>query len=169
MKLTDYLLAEIEAEAGRTTRALTNYPDGKHEWKPHEKSLTMGYIAQMVATIPSWAAMAVTQDELDLQPPGGSKYQMPPMLTSAALLEGHEKALQSARQALSGTTDEFLMTPWKLLVNTQVVMQQPRHEVIRDTINHMIHHRGQLTVYYRLAGATVPALYGPSADDKRFT
>jgi uncharacterized damage-inducible protein DinB len=168
MKLTEYLLAEIEAEATRSVRALEYYPAGKHDWKPHEKSLTMGYIAQMVAMIPSWAAMAVTQDELDLQPPGGARHQMPPMQTSAALLEGHEKALASARQALQGTTDEFLMTPWKLLVNTKVVMQQPRHEVIRDTINHMVHHRGQLTVYYRLAGAPVPALYGPSADDKRF-
>lgn len=169
MKLTDYLLAEIDAEAARSVRALQNYPDGRHDWKPHEKSLTMGYLAQMVAMIPSWAAMAITQDSMDLQPPGGSKYQMAPMQTSAALLDGHEKAVASAREALKGTTDEFLMTPWKLLVNTQVVMEQPRHEVIRDLVHHMIHHRGQLTVYYRLAGARVPALYGPSADDKRFT
>jgi uncharacterized damage-inducible protein DinB len=169
MRMTELFLDELERECERSKRALEQVPEGKHDWKPHDKSMVFGYIAEMVARIPSWVAMAVTEDELDLQPPGGPKYTMEPLNTSAELLRELEKCADQARIALKGTTDEFLGTPWRLLVAGQVVMESPRHVVISDTLNHLVHHRGQMTVYLRLMGAKVPALYGPSADDPRFS
>jgi uncharacterized damage-inducible protein DinB len=88
--------------------------------------------------------------------------------TSDALVKALDKSAADARAALSGTTDDFLMTPWKLLARGQVVMETPRWEMIQDTINHWAHHRGQMTVYLRLLGAKVPSIYGPSADDTQF-
>jgi uncharacterized damage-inducible protein DinB len=130
--------------------------------------MIFGYLANMVATMPSWMAMGLTKDELDVAPASGSSMTMEKLETSDALVKALEKSAADARSALSGTTDEFLMTPWKLLARGQVVMETPRWEMIQDTINHWAHHRGQMTVYLRLMGAKVPALYGPSADDKQF-
>ena len=167
MKLTELLLAELDREADRSRRALQNVPEGKQDWKPHDKSMPFGYLSQLVATMPSWVAMTITQDELDLNPPGGAKVTMPPP-TSAELIKALEQAVAQARAALEQTTDEYLTTSWRLLVSGNVVMEAPRHVVIRDALNHLAHHRGQMTVYLRLLGARVPALYGPSADERQF-
>src|SRR5262249_56453948 len=108
-------------------------------------------------------------NELDLNPPGGgSNYTPPPMNTREERVKAVEGAVAKARQALTGTTDEHLMKPWRLLVAGKVVSEDARYAVLRDTFMHLAHHRGQLTVYLRLCGATVPAIYGPSADDNRF-
>jgi uncharacterized damage-inducible protein DinB len=168
MKLTDFLLAELDREVDRSRRALKEVPEGKYDWKPHEKSMIFGYLANMVATIPSWLAMQVTQAELDVAPAEGSNMEQKKLDTSAALIEALEKSAASARSALEQTTDEHLLTSWKLLARGQVVMEEARYVFIQDTINHWAHHRGQMTVYLRLMGAKVPALYGPSADDNQF-
>jgi DinB family protein len=168
MKMTELFLADLDREATRSRRALEQVPEGRYDWKPHEKSMNFGYLAELVATMPSWVAMGITQDQLDLNPPGGSTFKRPSLKTSGELIAEHEKAVASARSALASTTDEKLLTPWRLLVGGNVVMETPRYVMIRDTIAHLAHHRGQMTVYLRLLGATVPALYGPSADDKRF-
>jgi uncharacterized damage-inducible protein DinB len=168
VKLTDLFLSELEREVERSRRALEQVPGGKHDWKPHDKSMIFGYLAHMVATMPSWVAMTITRDELDLKPPGGSSMIQEPMNTSAEYLEALDKAAAEARAAIASTTDDRLLTPWRLLVSGQVVMETPRHVMMRDTLNHWAHHRGQMTVYLRLLGAKVPALYGPSADDQRF-
>jgi uncharacterized damage-inducible protein DinB len=112
--------------------------------------------------------MAVTQNELDLNPPGGSGYKAPETDTNQKLLQAFEDSVAAARGALETTTDGHLATPWRLLVAGQVVMENPRYVVIADTFTHQAHHRGQLTVYLRLNGVPVPAIYGPSADDQRF-
>jgi uncharacterized damage-inducible protein DinB len=168
MKLTELLLAELDREVPRSRRALEEAPAGKYDWKPHDKSMIFGYLANMVATMPSWMAMGITKDELDVAPASGSSMKLEKLETSDALVKALEKSAADARAALAGTTDEFLMTPWKLLARGQVVMETPRWEMIQDTINHWAHHRGQLTVYLRLLGAKVPSIYGPSADDKQF-
>jgi uncharacterized damage-inducible protein DinB len=168
LKLTDFFLAQLEREAKVSRRALERVPEGRPDWKPHEKSMPFGYLSTLVAMMPSWVAMAITQDELDIAPPGGGKYQPPSAATNRELLQTHDDAVAKARAALSETSDEHLMTPWRLLVGGKTVMENPRHVVIADTFLHLAHHRGQLSVYLRLNGAPVPSLYGPSADDQRF-
>lgn len=167
MQMTKLFLAELSKEVERSRRALTQVPDGKYEWKPHEKSMAFGYLTELVAVIPSWIAMMVTQDELDVAP-ATPQHKPAPMRTSAELLIGLDKAADQARAALESTTDEFLESSWRLLARGQVVIESPRHEMIRETFAHLAHHRGQLTVYLRLLGAKVPALYGPSADENAF-
>jgi uncharacterized damage-inducible protein DinB len=168
MKTTDFFAAQLGREAAISHRALERVPEGRPDWKPHEKSMPMGYLSTLVATMPSWIAMAITQDELDLNPPGGSGQRPPAPGTNRELLRAHDESVARGRDALRGTTDEHLATPWKLLVGGRVVMESPRHVVIADTFTHLAHHRGQLTVYLRLNGAPVPSIYGPSADDARF-
>ena len=168
MKMTEFLLAELNREVDRSRKALEQVPEGKYEWKPHEKSMAFGYLAEMVATIPSWVALQVTKNDLDVAPADGSTMKQEPKKTSAALVQGLEKSAADARAALEKTTDEHLNTNWQLKARGNVVQEGPRYAMIQDTINHWAHHRGQMTVYLRLMGAKVPAIYGPSADDKNF-
>jgi len=169
MKLTEFLLAELDREVERSRRALEQAPEGKYDWKPHEKSMIFGYLANMVATIPMWIMMEINQNELDVAPaPGESKMEQKRPDTRAGLIEALDQTAAGARSALQQTTDEHLKTNWRLLAHGQVVMEAPRYEMIQDTINHWAHHRGQMTVYLRLMGAKVPAIYGPSADDSSF-
>lgn len=168
MKMTEFLLAELDREVARSRKALEQAPDHKYDWKPHERSMIFGYLSQLVATIPSWVAMQVLRDDLDVAPADGSSFKQEPMRTSAELLAALDKSAADARAALEGTTDEHLNTMWQLKARGEVVLQGPRYEMIQDTINHWCHHRGQMTVYLRLMGARVPAIYGPSADDAKF-
>src|SRR6267142_4343376 len=168
MKLTEFLLDELNREVARSRRALEQVPEGKYDWKPHEKSMIFGYLVNMVATIPTWITMQINQDELDVAPAKGSNMERKRLDTGAALIEALDKAAADARSAFEKTSDEHLETSWRLLARGQVVMEAPRHVMIQDTINHWAHHRGQMTVYLRLMGAKVPAHYGPSADDSRF-
>ena len=168
MNVAEFLLAELDTEGRLSRRALEHVPDNKYDWAPHERSMRFGYLADMVANIPMWVAMIVEQDSLDVNPPAGSRPEREKLTTSAALIASLEKSMAAGRAALQKTSDAHLMTKWKLLAGGTVVVEEPRGTMIRDTINHWVHHRGQMTVYLRLMGAKVPALYGPSADDTRF-
>jgi uncharacterized damage-inducible protein DinB len=168
MKLTEFLRSELDREVERSRRALKEVPEGKYDWKPHEKSMIFGYLADMVATIPTWITMEIKQAELDVAPAEGSRTKQEPKKTSEDLLKALDEAAAAARAALEETTDEHLMTSWRLLARGNVVIEAPRYEMIQDTFNHWAHHRGQMTVYLRLMGAKVPAIFGPSADDNSF-
>ena len=168
MEITELLRAQLEAEADRTRRALERTPEGRDDWKPHEKSMTLGRLAMLVARMPSWLAMIIKQDELDLKPAGGSNVDQRPLRTRDELVQALDDGVAEARDALASATDEHLLKPWRLLLAGLVVSQDARHVVLRDTFMHLAHHRGQLTVYLRLSGVPVPAIYGPSADDARF-
>ena len=168
MKLTELFAAQLEREALLSKKALQRVPEGRSDWKPHEKSMPFGYLATLVACMPDWIAMMIQRDELDLKPPAGQGYKPPATDTNAKLLAAHDECVKRGVDALRKTTDEFLATPWKLLVGGQVVMQDPRYKVIADTFMHLAHHRGQLTVYLRLNDIDVPSIYGPTADDKTF-
>ena len=168
MKLNEFLLAELDREVARSRRALEQVPEGKYDWKPHEKSMIFGYLSDMVATIPSWITMQVKKNDLDVAPTDGSTMKPEPKKTSAALIEALDKTAADARSALENATDEHLKTPWQLKARGAVVQEGPRYQMIQDTINHWAHHRGQMTVYLRLMGQKVPALFGPSADDQSF-
>jgi uncharacterized damage-inducible protein DinB len=166
--MRELLEAQLKAEARRTRRVLEHVPEGKDDWKPHEKSMPLGRLATLVARMPSWIAMIVEKDELDLKPAGGSNVDQRPLRTRAELVQALDEGVSQAREALAKTTEDHLLKPWRLLVAGSVVNEEARYAVLRDTFMHLAHHRGQLTVYLRLTGATVPAIYGPSADDARF-
>jgi uncharacterized damage-inducible protein DinB len=168
LRLTEVFSAQLEREAPLSRRVLERVPERRTDWKPHEKSMPLGYLSTMVATMPTWIAMMVTQDDLDLQPLSGQAFKPPIGNTPQELLQALDESVAKARAALRDTTDEHLMTSWQLLVAGQVVLENPRHVAIGDTFMHLAHHRGQLTVYLRLSGASVPALYGPSADEGSF-
>jgi uncharacterized damage-inducible protein DinB len=166
MKMTELLLAELEREAPASRRALEQVPEGRSDWKPHEKSMPFGYLATLVATMPGWIESMVTKDELDIAPKDGSRERGPELRTSGDLVAALDGSVARARAVLTGTTDAHLQTPWKLLAGGRVVSEQPRHLAISDgVLNHWVHHRGQLSVYLRLTGARVPSIYGPTADE----
>jgi uncharacterized damage-inducible protein DinB len=168
MTLTDLFIAELDREAPKSRKTLERVPEGKPDWKPHPKSMTLGYLALLVAIIPDWIAKIIEQDELDVAPKDAASRRPQAPGTRAELLAALDKSVEQARAALQKTTDAHLMTPWKLLAAGTVVAETPRHIMIRDTINHLAHHRGQLTVYLRLNDEIVPSIYGPTADDKSF-
>jgi uncharacterized damage-inducible protein DinB len=168
MKMTDQFVAQLDSEAPRTRKALEQVPEGRDDWKPHDKSMPLGRLAMLVAQMPSWISLVVNKDELDIAPAAGSNIDQKPLRTRQELVQAHDKGVADARAALAKTTDEHLMKPWRLLVKGNVVNESPRHVVLRDTFMHSSHHRGQLTVYLRLNNAKVPAIYGPSADDTSF-
>jgi uncharacterized damage-inducible protein DinB len=164
MKMNEMFIGELEREAEATRRTLERVPEGKYDWKPHDKSMPLGYLSELVARLPSWTVFTIKQDELEL-----TGYKTPPLKTSRELVEALDEAVKSARDALANTTDDHLMRPWKLKVGGNVVYEQPRYIVLRDSVfNHLAHHRGQLTVYLRLNDVAVPSIYGPSADEGQF-
>ena len=166
MKLTELFLDEIVREGALTRRALERVPDGRGEWKPHDKSMPLGRLAGMIAMMPAWITMMLEKDEFDLNPPGGGSSSFSQELrTSQELVDAHDKSIAWARTALQKADEQDLLTPWRLLVGGNVVQEKARHLMIRDTINHLAHHRGQLTVYLRLIDVPVPSLYGPTADE----
>jgi uncharacterized damage-inducible protein DinB len=170
MTIVELYRDQLEREARITRPVLERVPEDKADWKPHEKSMPLGYLSILVAQLPSWLALTINQEEFDLQPPAGkSKFQTKAPETNAELLQLFDKSVADGRDALAKTTVEHLMKPWKLLVAGKVVSDQPRHMVISDAVfSHLAHHRGQLTVYLRLNGAKIPSIYGPTADDPRF-
>jgi len=169
MKMTEFLLAQLEREADGTRRTLERVPEGRNDWKPHPKSMPMGYLASLVAKLPAWIEMMIELEEYELNPPGASRYQPQPARTTQELVQMFEESLAAGKRALARTNDEHLMKTWRLLVNGRVVSEQVRHVALTDAVlSHLAHHRGQLGVYLRLNEVRVPALYGPSADEGGF-
>lgn len=169
MKLTELFLEEVDREGPLTRRALERVPEGRNDWRPHPRSMPLGRLATLVAGMPSWLAMMIDKEEFDLNPPGGSSGSFKTdFTTSQDLLKIVDDGVAAARAALQRTSDDHLMKPWRLLVAGKSVAEEPRHVMLRNSINHLAHHRGQLTVYLRMNDVPVPAIYGPSADDQRF-
>lgn len=166
MAINQALLPEFDHEMTTTRTTLERIPDDRFDWKPHEKSMTMGGLATHVSNIPSWAVNAVTHDSLDVAPPGGEPFRIEPATTRAELLERFDASVAQARKAIAEASDEDLMQPWTLLAGGRTVFTLPRVAVLRSFVmNHLIHHRGQLSVYLRLNNLPVPSIYGPSADE----
>jgi len=165
MKLKDILFEQLEREIDSSRRTLERVPEGKNNWKPHEKSMELGYLASLVAVMPSWVDMMINTDEFDVLVP--SEYQPVSNPSRQDLMDILERSAQKGKEALRQTTDEHLETNWKLLANGHVGGDYRRRIFILDgVIAHLAHHRGQLTVYLRLLNEPVPGLYGPSADER---
>ncbi len=166
MDLIEMLIADLEREAVGTRKALGRVPEGREDWKPHEKSMPLGYLAELCATMPSWIAMMIKQDRLEISSKGGGQeFPSRKLRTRAELVGGLDESVAQAREALRGTTADHLMKSWTFVLDGKELLIQPRHIAIRDSYYHAAHHRGQLTVYLRLNGEKVPAIYGPSADE----
>ncbi len=169
MALNEAFLSEFDHEMANTRRTLERVPDEKFGWKPHEKSGTMGWLAGHVSNIPSWPVMTMSQDSLDIAPAGGAPPQAPAPKSTKELLAQFDKNVTDGRAALAKASDQALLKPWSLLATGRTVFTMPRIAFLRGYVmNHMIHHRAQLTVYLRLNNIPVPALYGPSADENQF-
>jgi uncharacterized damage-inducible protein DinB len=169
MAISQAMLPEFDMEMRNTRRTLERVPEDKFDWKPHEKSMTMGQLASHIANLPSWAVLSTSGDSFDLRPVDAPAPKTPQAATTAELLEMFDKNMEAARAAIAGASDEHLMKPWSLLAGGQTVMTLPRVGVLRGFVmNHTIHHRAQLGVYLRLNDVPVPSVYGPSADESPF-
>lgn len=154
-------LAEFDTEMAATRRLLERVPDERGTWKPHEKSFALGHLAQLVAWMPGWITRTLREPHIDLA--GGAGYSFEP---TAKLLAMFDENVAAARQALTEVTGPALAEPWHLKMGDQVLFTAPRGETVRQHLNHLIHHRGQLTVYLRLVDVPLPSIYGPTADEK---
>jgi uncharacterized damage-inducible protein DinB len=164
MALVDAFLPEFDREMTTTRKLLERVPDDKFDWKPHPKSMTLGSLAQHVATIPMWGSVTMLQSEIDL---GGAAPA--PVTSRGELLKMFDKNVADTRSAVSGRTDAEFMAPWTLKNKGQTVFTMPKAAVWRGFVmNHVIHHRAQLSVYLRMNDVPIPSMYGPSADEAAF-
>jgi len=160
MSIAETFLPEFDQEMATTRRLLERVPSDKGKWKPHPKSFPLGHLAQLVALMPGWITNILGETSLDLGKATGYSYE-----TTETLLSLFDKNVDQAREALSRTTDADVAVSWSLRHGEKVLFSAPRGVVVRQTINHLVHHRGQLTVYLRLQDVPIPSIYGPTADE----
>ena len=168
MPLSQLLLPEYDSEISITRRVLERVPDadGAGEWKPHPKAFPMAHLAQLVAMLPGWVAMTLEKTELDIAPKDGPRTGYSIQKTGA-LLELFEKNATDGRAALTRAKDADFQVPWTLKSGGNAILTQPRYMILRQMVlNHLVHHRAQLGMYLRVHGEKVPAMYGPTADEK---
>jgi uncharacterized damage-inducible protein DinB len=166
MRLSDGLLPEFDREMTNTRRTLERVSDATLAWKPHPKSFAMGGLATHLANLPTWVVHALTGDSLDIAPVGQPPLRLPQAGSRQEILETFDRNVTAARAAIASASDSYLLAPWTLVAAGKPVFSLPRIAVLRSMVlNHLIHHRGQLTVYLRLNDIPVPGLYGASADE----
>lgn len=169
MSISSMLLPEFDQEMATTRKVLERIPADKFTWKPHETSLELGKLATHVATLNDWMSKTLELDAFDLAPLDGEPYRLPEITTPEEVLERFDQFAAAARSALAAASDEHLLAPWSLQQGGQTIFTMPRLVSIRSFIlNHLIHHRGQLSVYLRMNAIPVPSIYGPSADEGAF-
>ena len=162
MSISDTLIQELETEAAATRALIERVPDNKLDWKPHDKSMPLGRLATHIAELPSWGKVTIEQDVLDI-----SEGFTPTILTSAAeILDTFDKNTAAFKALLAKTPDDEYAKTWSMKHSGQDVYAAPKGVVVRSMVlNHLVHHRGQLTVFLRLNDVPLPMTYGPSADE----
>lgn len=166
MSMSQALLAEFSHEAAATRKLLARVPEGKLGWQPHDKSMTLARLTGHIAEIPQWAGVVVGQEELVLDPSGYTPF-LPE--TTAQLLAAHDQNVAAFRETLEGVSDDQLFVTWRMRKDDQVITEMPRVAALRAFIlSHIVHHRGQLSVYLRLLDVALPQIYGPTADEPTF-
>ena len=166
MAIKDALLPEFDHEMATTRRLLERLPEAEFAWKPHDRSMALGQLAGHIANLPQWCSATLASTVFDLDAlPVDARPQLP--ASRAAVLEEFDGKVAAARNQLTSTTDAEFMTPWTLKKGGQEVFTLPRISAIRSFVmNHLIHHRGQLSVYLRLKDVPLPSIYGPTADEQ---
>lgn len=154
-------LAEFDQEMKATRRLLERVPSEKGEWKPHEKSFALGHLAQLVASMPGWIGRTLRQPFIDLGAEEGYSFE-----TTETLLRVLDENAASSREALGAVTGPELDEDWSLRHGEHVLFTDRRRNVVRQHLSHLVHHRGQLTVYLRLLDVPIPSIYGPTADEQ---
>jgi uncharacterized damage-inducible protein DinB len=161
MSMADVLLPELDQEMATTRRVIERVPTDRGEWKPHPKSFSLGHLTQLVAWMPGWITKSVRGEDIELTDGPGYSYE-----TTETLLAQFDQHVREAREAIEKARDEDYALPWSLKRGGETVMSLPRGVISRMNISHLVHHRGQLTVYLRLLDIPVPSIYGPTADEK---
>lgn len=162
MTFSETYLPEFEHEMSNTRKLLDCVPDDKFTWKPHAKSMALGSLANHIADLVEWGAFVVSQDKLEL----GPGTQQPPSPTNkTGLIAALDKNIAASRKAIAGANDDHLAKTWTFVYGGNTIFAMPRAQVLRNVVlSHVIHHRGQLSVYLRLLDIPIPGMYGPSAD-----
>ena len=160
MGIAEGLLPEFDQEMATTRKLLERVPSDKGPWKPHPKSFPLGHLAQLVATMPGWVTKTLRDTEIDLATSPGYSFE-----TTETLLGEFDRHVREAREALASARDTDFAVLWSLKHGARVLFTAPRGAVVRQTVNHLIHHRGQLSVYLRLNDVPLPSIYGPTADE----
>ena len=159
--IAEKFIAELNYELAATRTLLQRVPDGTGPWKPHPKSSALGHLAQLVARMPAMMTQIVKGVDLDLAAGPGYTFE-----TTETLLREFDLNVTGLRASLEAATDADMALTWQLLYGGEVVDTGIREDVLRNTINHFVHHRAQLTVYLRMNEVPLPCLYGPTADER---
>ncbi len=168
MAIAEAFVAEFDAELRNTRRMLERVSDSALDYQPHAKSMSLARLAGHVAEMPSWGIVTAQQPKLDISPESEPKHQPYIVTGRDAMLEFFDKHHAEAREVIGALSDEAMQEPWTLLVRGEPIFTMPRIQVLKSMVlNHMIHHRAQLSVYLRLNDVPIPGMYGPSADDGR--
>lgn len=163
MTLSRQLVPEFDMEMLTTRRLLARVPGDRIEWKPHAKSFPLGHLAQLIARMPGWNTRVLQEPSLDLAVGPSYTFETP-----ETLLGEFDACAREARAAMVAASDAHYATPWSLTFGEKVLFTLPRGDMVRQNINHLIHHRGQLSVYLRLLDVPLPSIYGPTADERGF-
>ena len=167
MTIAELLLPEFDTELQATRTVLAGVPEGKNDWKPHEKAMPLGQLAKMVATMAAWVPAVTENDELDIAPKDGAKTPQPEINSTADLLATFDKSATIGRDALVKMTDAKFAEPWQFKSGGQTLFTKSRYQSLRwSVLNHIVHHRAQLGMYLRILDQKVPQMYGPTADSK---
>ena len=161
MSIAETLLPEFDQEMATTRRLLERVPSDRGKWKPHAKSFALGHLAQLLSWMPGWIANTLRHTELNLLDTPGYSFE-----TTETLLREFDRHVREAREALTASKDADFTVPWSLKQADRVLFAAPRGVVVRNHISHIIHHRGQLSVYLRLNDVPLPSIYGPTADER---
>jgi uncharacterized damage-inducible protein DinB len=165
MPIADILLPEFDHEMATTRRLLEIVPGQDATWRPHPKSYTLGDLAAHIARLPLWGRYVATQRELDLGAPENASLARAGFTTTPELVERFDQNVREAREALAATPDAAMKEQWTLKNAGKVIFSMSRAGVLRGfVLSHLIHHRGQLTVYLRMREVPLPSIYGPTAD-----
>lgn len=164
MKVIDWLAKQFDQETKTTRRHLERLPEDKLDWRPHEKSYTAGALASHLVECVKWTTDIFTKNEVNFDP---ATYKPYLAASTTELLAVFDKAVADGKRVLEGIDDEAAMQLWSLKFGGQTLFERPRMDVFRDfTLSHLIHHRGQYSVYLRLLNVPVPSTYGPTADEQ---
>jgi uncharacterized damage-inducible protein DinB len=166
MAIKESILPEFDHEMATTRKLLERVPEAKADWQPHPKSMTLGKLSIHLATLPQWVMTTMKQTELDMNPPGGEPMKQAEFESTAVTLATFDAKVREARETIAAAEDKDFMVPWAFKNNGRQIFSMPRVAVLRSfVVNHIIHHRGQLSVYLRLHDVPIPSIYGPTADE----